>query len=126
MSDSCDLIDCSLPGSSIHGILQARILEWVAISFSKGSSRPRNRTWVSCIAGQFFTDRAIREAFFWKTSWSQYEAKSHLRMSNVYKFHTLTMIEYILKIIIMLMMTLFVNTGELGFFPYMIVLMVLY
>ena len=49
-----------------------------------------------------------------------------MRMSNVYKFHTLKMIEYILKIIIMLKMTLFVKTGELGFFLYMIVLMVLY
>ena len=42
MSDSCDPMDCSLSGSSIYGILQARILEWVAISFSRGSSRPRN------------------------------------------------------------------------------------
>ena len=38
-------VDCSLPGSSVHGILQARILEWVAISFSRGSSRTRDRTW---------------------------------------------------------------------------------
>ena len=44
MSDSCDPIDCSPPGSSFHGILQARILEWVAISFSRGSSQPRDRT----------------------------------------------------------------------------------
>ena len=44
MSDSCDPMDCSLPGSSVHGILQARILEWVAISFSRGSSQPRNWT----------------------------------------------------------------------------------
>ena len=44
-------VDCSLPGSSVHGILQARTLEWVAISFSKGSFRPRSRAWVSCIAG---------------------------------------------------------------------------
>ena len=36
----CDLIDCSLPGSSVHGIFQARMLEWVAVSFSRGSSRP--------------------------------------------------------------------------------------
>ena len=50
----CDLEDCSPPGSSIHGILQARILEWVAISFSKESSRPRDRTQVSCIAGRHF------------------------------------------------------------------------
>ena len=47
----CDPVDCSLPGSSIHGILQARVLEWVAISFSRGSSR----TWVSHIAGRRFT-----------------------------------------------------------------------
>ena len=51
----CNPMDCSLPGSSVHGILQARILEWVAISFSRGSSRPRDRTWASCIAGSFFT-----------------------------------------------------------------------
>ena len=44
----CDPIDCSMPGSSVHGISQARILEWVAISFSKGSSRPRDWTRVSC------------------------------------------------------------------------------
>ena len=46
----CDPKDCSLPGSSVHGISQARILEWVAISFSRGSFRPRDRTQVSCIA----------------------------------------------------------------------------
>ena len=52
----CDPMDYSLPGSSVHGILQARILEWVAISFSRrGSSWLRDRTWVSCIAGRFFT-----------------------------------------------------------------------
>ena len=50
----CDPMDCSLPGSSVHGILQARILEWVAISFSRGSSQPRDQTRVSCIAGRFF------------------------------------------------------------------------
>ena len=53
----CVPMDCSPPGSSGHGILQARILEWVAISFSRGSSQPRDQTWVSCIynAGRFFT-----------------------------------------------------------------------
>ena len=40
----CDPIDCSLSGSSIHGIFQARMLEWIAISFSRGSSQPKNRT----------------------------------------------------------------------------------
>ena len=50
----CNPVDCSLPGSFLHGILQARILEWVAISFSRGSSRPRDQTGVSCIAGRRF------------------------------------------------------------------------
>ena len=48
-------MDGSLPGSSVHGISQARILEWVAISFSRGSSQPRDWTCISCIAGRFFT-----------------------------------------------------------------------
>ena len=51
----CDPMNCSLPGSSIHGILQARILEWVAISFSEGSAQPRDQTQVSHIGGRFFT-----------------------------------------------------------------------
>ena len=58
----CNPLDCSPPGSSVYGILQARILEWVAISFSRGSSQPRDRTQVSCIASRFFTVWAIREA----------------------------------------------------------------
>ena len=58
----CDPMDCSPPGSSAHGILQARILEWVAISFSRGSSRPMDRTQVSRIAGRRFNLWATREA----------------------------------------------------------------
>ena len=58
----CDPMDCSLPGPSVHGILQARILEWIAIPFSGVSSRPRNWTLVSCIAGGFFIIWATREA----------------------------------------------------------------
>ena len=58
----CKPMDCSLPGSSAPGILQARILEWVAISYSRGSSQTRDWTWVSCFAGGgFFTGRATRE-----------------------------------------------------------------
>ena len=53
----CDSMDCI-----VYGILQARILEWVTFPFSKGSSQPRNRTGVSCIAGRFFTSWATREA----------------------------------------------------------------
>ena len=55
-------MDCSLPGSSVHGILQARILERVAIPFSRGSSQSRDWIRVSCIAGEFFTVWATSEA----------------------------------------------------------------
>ena len=51
----CDPTDCGPPGSSVRGILHATILEWIAIPFSRGSSQSRNRTWVSCIAGRFFS-----------------------------------------------------------------------
>ena len=50
----CDPVGCSPPGSSVNGILQARILEWVAVSFSRGSSQLRDRTQVSCIRGRLF------------------------------------------------------------------------
>ena len=56
----CDPMDCSLPGSSLHGILQARVLEWVAISFSRGSSQSRDWTLVSCIPGRHFNLWATR------------------------------------------------------------------
>ena len=58
----CDSTDCSLPGYSVPGVFQVRILEWVAISFARGSSRPRDRTWVFHIAGRFFTIWGIRGA----------------------------------------------------------------
>ena len=58
----CDPMDCSLPGSSVHEILQARILEWIAISFSRESSRPRDRTWVFCFGVRRFNLWATREA----------------------------------------------------------------
>ena len=51
----CDPMDCSLPGSSVHGIFQAIVLEWIAISFSRGSSRPRDRVQVSRIVDKRFT-----------------------------------------------------------------------
>ena len=51
----CDPMNCSPPGSSVHGIFQARILEWVAIPFSRGFSQPRDQTHISHIAGRFFS-----------------------------------------------------------------------
>ena len=62
MSDSLRVpMDCSLRGSSVHEIFQAVVLEWIAISFSKGSSQPRDRTWVSRIVDRRFTIWATRE-----------------------------------------------------------------
>ena len=61
----CNPMDCSLPGSSVHGIFQAIVLEWIAISFSKGSSQPRGRTWVSHIVDRRFTIWATREVPTW-------------------------------------------------------------
>ena len=73
--------DCSPPGFSVHGILQARILEWVAISFSRGSSWPRDWTLVSCIAGRFFTIWATKKALkIYKTP------KATLQGANVFYF----------------------------------------
>ena len=57
---SCQTL-CNPKDFTVHGILQARILEWVAFPFSGGSSQPRDRTLVSCIAGGFFASQAIRE-----------------------------------------------------------------
>ena len=67
LSDSCDHMDCSLPGSFIHGIFQARVLEWVAISFSRGSFQSKDWTQVSLIAG--------RHSTVWATNASQ---RAHL------------------------------------------------
>ena len=63
----CDPMGCSLPGSSVHGLFQAIVLEWIAISISRGSSQPREQTQVSCIAGRGFIIWATREALFHKT-----------------------------------------------------------
>ena len=62
VAQSCPTL-CNPMEYTVHGIRQARILEWVAFPFSRGSSQPRNRTGVSCIASRFFTNWTIREAF---------------------------------------------------------------
>ena len=58
----CDPTNCSLPGFSVHGILQARIQEWIAIPFSRGSSQPGDLSLLSCIAGRFFTVWATQKS----------------------------------------------------------------
>ena len=72
----CDPMDCSLPGSSVHGIFQARVLEWTAISFSREPSQPRDRTWVSCVVDRRFTIWATREA--------QYKISNSTRQHHLY------------------------------------------
>ena len=66
-------MDCSLQGSFVHRFFQAKVLEWVAITFSRGSSQLRDRTWVSCIAGRHFyclshqgrTEVCEKRCWFW-------------------------------------------------------------
>ena len=87
----CDPMDCSLPGSSVHGIFQARVLEWVAISFSRWSSWPRDWTWVSRIAGRRFT------------IWADYQSSKVLldyRASAHSTWATDTLIIYVLVLVI--------------------------
>ena len=67
----CDPMCCSPPDSSVHGVLQARILEWVAVPFSRGSYWPSGWTWVSCIVGRFFTIWATKESHLNLPSFSQ-------------------------------------------------------
>ena len=77
----CDPMDCSPPGSSVHGILQARILEWIAICFSRGSYWLRDWTQVSCIAGKLFTVWATRESL---RSWTGPENSWLYTNSQIY------------------------------------------
>ena len=67
----CDPMECSQSGSSVHGIFQARVLAWVAFSFSRGSSQPRDRTLVSCTVSRRFTVWATREAPWHKRTFLQ-------------------------------------------------------
>ena len=75
-------MDCSVPGFSVHGISQARILEWVAISFSRGSSQPSDRIRVSCTVGRCFhrlhlsPTLAMNSSSYWTRSWHSHP--SHL------------------------------------------------
>ena len=71
-STPCDPIDCSPPGSSVHGILQARILAWVAVPSSMGSSQPRDQThvsYVSSLVGGFFTTSTTRKVEWPSKQW---------------------------------------------------------
>ena len=75
----CKTMDYSLTGCSVLGVLQARILEWVAIPFSRKSSWLRDRTWVFCIAGRFFTSWATKEARFYQQQMKDLGIMSNIR-----------------------------------------------
>ena len=79
----CNPMDCSLPGSSIHGIFQARVLEWVAISFSRRSSWPRDWTRVSYIVGRCFTVWATREYIMWNAGLDESQAGIKIAWRNI-------------------------------------------
>ena len=83
----CDPVDCSLPGSSVHGIFQVRVLEWGAISFSRGSSRPRKWTWVSCIIGRQFTVWDTREVIL-VSAVVQLHTHTHIHTHTYTHMHT--------------------------------------
>ena len=91
----CDPIDCSPPGSSVHGILQARILEWIAILFFRGSSWPRDRTQISLTVGRRFTIWATREVQGWlglwwggtSIPWSTHFTKVFLLVFRIWSHH---------------------------------------
>ena len=77
-------MDCCPPGCSVYGIFQARILEWVAVSFSRGSSWPRYRTQISCIAGRFFTIRVVGPLLHWNlVAQSQWWESERWKEANI-------------------------------------------
>ena len=93
----CDAMDCSPPGSSVQEISQVRILEWVAISFSRAPSRPRDRTQVSCTAGRFFTDWATREAQFLNSTFIFYFVVLALLLEYFLPLIYVTLVLWLLK-----------------------------
>ena len=96
----CNSKDCSPPGSSVHGILQARILEWVAMPSSRESSWPRDKTRISCIAGRFFT--------FWATS----EAHSFRDMCDSFILKTGFFLKMKIKCALIFLNTILVENGD--------------
>ena len=94
-------MDCA-----VHGILQARILEWVAFPFPKGSSQPRDRTQVSCTAGRFFTSWAIEEAWlFLKDFWNTLNTFEYL---EYFKFNfEINLNIYLIRYLIILNLNIF-------------------
>ena len=99
----CNPMNCSSPGSSVHGIFQARTLEWIAMSLVRGSYRPRDWAWVSCIAGRVFIVWATREALiilknrsnYWFFSLNKLQ-KQGFNLIKMFIWHILTYLLYII------------------------------
>ena len=100
----CDPMDCSLTGSSVHEILQARILGCVAMPFSRGSSQPRDRTYVSCFTGRYVT------------MWATREAPSFFNLLNNLK-QTLELLQFFLSVSFLWHLSRAMNLGGLWGFP---------
>ena len=109
-------IVCSLPGSSVHGILQARILEWVAIRFSRGISWPRDWTWVSWIAGRFFTIWATREAHLLQNNQPNTYKQQFLKILFFLSSHFYNMENNLTSLIVMLLTTIINSHASVYFF----------
>ena len=78
---------CDPKDYTVHGVFQARVLEWVAFPFSRGSSQPRDWTQVSCIAGRFFTSWATREALNMLTCFTMWDLSSLTRAGTLAPLH---------------------------------------
>ena len=94
-------MNCSPPGSSVHGISQARVgWEWVAISFSRGSSQPRDQTWVFCIADRFFTNWATKEAWEVKNGSAFIPIPKKGNAKECSNYHTIALISHASKVML--------------------------
>ena len=116
----CGPMDCNPPGTSVHGILQERILEWVAVPSSRGSSKPRDGTQVSHIAGRFFTVWATREAPLIKAvflKWRFPETRAYYENVHTKSDHVAKLFLEIWKLRIYLNVFMSFSPSLLPFFP---------
>ena len=104
----CDPMNCSPPDFSVHGILQARILEWIAIPFTRRSSRPRDWTRVSCTAGRFFTIWTTKEAL-WKLRNLLWELKGDIAVQNPPSSFLESLDKLIIKLLLLLSLNKFLT-----------------
>ena len=116
----CDPMDCSLLGAYVHGIVQARILEWVAISFSMESYQPRGQTWVSFFSCRFFTIWATRKQFWERISkFSSTNSKTYYSQSSQMVLIFFLVIVFAWNRLSSLSFALFYMNSIMGYSPYL-------